>query len=230
MNNKRYKKRFTVVEFVIVMLVATSLIVLLISFAKHFNAKSNNSGIVNSMTLGAAEAITLLGSVDNICDEFEQGGSSYSVRKGIEDMGGIWNCDAQDQTFRMFVKLNQKAVLAQDIHPFTPKIFADSKTHRFGHFYCLNSLGDKNFTHWSAYHFAYPSCNDADFVKTPRDPVNLPTPTFDPFPESDPSLPLGENHPCPKKESKVCHFGQSICVSKKAQRAHLNHKDTLGPC
>ena len=108
----------------------------------------------------------------------------------------------------------------------------ESTVHNFGNYYCINSDFNKNFTHWSGDNLTYPSCNDADYIATPEDPVETPEPTPDPDPESDPEPPLEDGgSACEGNQVEICHFDKTICVSQNGwNNGHSKHGDTLGSC
>lgn len=170
------------------------------------------------------------GSLEDVCFDFEPGGEFEQLRVSTENAGGIWHCDSTEDAFRVYVKLNQDVVVAQNI--FARSVFAQegSSTHSFGNYYCVNSDFKKNFTHWPGDSLAYPSCDDADYITTPIDPEPDPEPTTpDPDPDPEPPVENGGSS-CSGNKVEVCHFENTLCVSSSALNAHTNHGDIEGSC
>lgn len=195
--------------------------------AKNANIVSTLSNLTSIIDLSKYP-----GSLEDLCLDFEFGSEFGSIRRSIEEKGGIWHCDSTVYDYRIFAKLNQDVIVAKN-NSFIKKVYAqgDSTIHTFGNYYCLNSNFEKNFTHWSGENLVYPSCDDADYTPVIQDPAVAPDPTPDPEPETDPDPPQENGGPaCTGNKVQVCHFGKTLCVGRGGQRAHIKHGDTLGRC
>ena len=243
LSKKGFKKRvnnniskqfgFTVIELLVVIVIIGILALIIISSLENSRLRAKNAAIVTTVSSLDAiiDADKYPGSLEDLCLDFEAGGEFEQIRTGVESNGGIWNCDSTVTDYRIFVKLNQDAVLTNN--SFVPIAYAQegSFTHIFGNYYCLNSNFDKNFTHWSGNNLLYPSCDDADYIDVPEDPEPTPEPTPDPDPGSDPEPPLENGGPaCDAPKEQVCHFDKTLCISSKAVKAHVKHGDTEGVC
>ena len=226
-------KGFTVIELLVIIVVIGVLATIVIRSLTQARLRAKNASIVTTMSTlhSVIDADKYPGSYSDLCLDFESGGSFDLIRSGVENNGGIWHCDSNDEAYRIFVKLNQDAVLSNNT--FIQHAFAqeDSTIHTFGNYYCLNSQLEKNFTHWDGDNLSFPSCNDDDYIDTPIDVEENPDPTPDPEPDTDPEPPLENGgSACESPKINVCHFGKTLCVSEKALKGHTKHGDVEGIC
>lgn len=237
MKYKKHTKGFALIELMIIVAIINIMIVLIVPVFRDIKLRAKNASI--AMTMSNIDAMVDLskypGSLAALCNDFEPGGEFANIKKGVEDQGGIWNCDSNVSNFRIFAKLHSAVVIAQVpiLDNFFHTVFAqgtNSHIHGFGNYYCINSNSEKNFTHWSGDNLSYPSCNDADYIPTPVDPVATPVPTPDPngTPVTPPVEVTGVS--CSGGKSAVCHFGKTLCVGSSAVKAHTKHGDTAGNC
>jgi len=237
MNFQKRKKGFTLIELLIVIVIIGVLATVVLASLKESRLRAKNAAIVTTLSSldAVVDASKYPGSLAAICDDFEPGGEFEGIRTGVEKNGGIWHCDSTFSDYRIYVKLNQEVVITRNNDLFGQPAFAQeeySTVHIFGNYYCLNSDFKKTFTHWSGDNLSYPSCDDSTYSPVPEDPEPTPEPTPDPDPESDPEPPLENGGPVcnnPKK-SQVCHFDKTLCISKKAVKAHKKHGDQEGVC
>lgn len=233
MSTKKIKflKGFSLIEILIIVAIIGVLSSVAFVVLKDGRLRARNANIVR--TMANLEAVIDLakypGSLAGLCNDFEPGQSLGYIRTAVEDMGGIWNCDSTITDFRIFAKLNTQNNLA--FNQLTQTAWAQttsSSIHSFGNYYCVNSKVEKNFTHWSGDNLLYPSCNDADYITIPVDPVPTPDPTPDPNPTPvPPPVPSGS---CTGGKQPVCHFGNTLCISTNAVKAHQKHGDIVGVC
>lgn len=230
---KVYKrlKGFTVIELMFVVAIIGTLSSFIFMAVGNGRLRAKNAAIVLAMSSldASIDLEKYPESLEDLCFDFEEGGELDKVRIYIESLGGIWSCDSTEEDYRIFAKLNLDVVLAKKF--LTKTVYADSLQHSFGNYYCLNSVGEKAFTHWPGDNLTYPSCNDDDYIADPVDPEPAPEPTPDPDPESDPDPPLEDGgEACGGSKVNVCHFDKTLCVSSKALKAHTKHGDTEGVC
>ncbi len=232
---KKNRKGFTLIELLVTIAIIGILATVITQSISKARLRAKNASIVSTMSSISTivDMSKYPGSLANLCLDFEPGGEFAVIRTAVEENGGIWHCDSTVSDYRIFAKLNQDVVLSQNNNTFLQQAYAqtDSQVHSFGNYYCLNSDFKKNFTHWSGDNLAFPSCDDADYIDTPVDPEENPDPTPDPEPETDPEPPAENGGPaCDSPKVQVCHFDKTLCISSKAQRAHLKHGDDAGPC
>jgi len=228
---------FTVIELLVVVVIIAILATIIVASVKEARLKGRNAAIVTTLSSlhAVVDASKYPNSLADLCLDFESGGEFEQIRTGVENNGGIWHCDSTVDEYRIFVKLNQEVVVAHNQGiPFANPTYAqelESNIHSFGNYFCLNSNFESNFTHWSGDNLVYPSCSDADYTPDPEDPVETPEPTPDPDPESDPEPPLEYGGPaCDSPKVQVCHFGNTLCISSNALKAHTKHGDVEGIC
>lgn len=233
MNLTIKKRAFTLIELLVVIAIIGILAVVISASLGDARTRAKNASMV-SMLSNLTAIIDLSkypGSLENLCYDFEPGSEFGNIRTAIEENGGIWNCDSTVSDYRIFVKLNQKTVVASANLIPSAYAQANSEIHTFGNYYCLNSEFKKNFTHWSGENLLYPSCNDADYTPVIQDPVVNPDPTPDPEPETNPEPPIENGgSACTGNKEAVCHFNKTLCVSGGAKKAHLKHGDNAGAC
>ena len=225
---------FTLIELLVVIAVIGIIAAFIMSSLNEARDKGKNAAIVQAMSSvhSVIDASKYPGSLAAICFDFETGGEFANIRAGVEENGGIWHCDSTENEYRIFVKLNQKAVLSKS--QIVESAYAqeeDSYNHNFGNYFCLNSDFDSNFTHWSGENLLYPSCDDSEYTPVIQDPVVNPDPTPDPEPETDPEPPQENGGAaCDGGKVQVCHFSKTLCVSDQALKAHTKHGDVAGAC
>ncbi len=147
--------------------------VVIIGEVRKARLHAKNASIIGTMSSvhAAVDISKYPGSLTDLCLEFEAGGDLEAIRAGVEDNGEIWNCDSTAGDYRIFAKLNQEVIVSQNnLLGQTAHAQGTSGVHDSGNYYCLNSNFEKNYTHWSGYILAYPSCSDADYIDTPVDP------------------------------------------------------------
>ncbi len=237
---KTMKSGFMLIEMLIILVIVGILSTFVFNSFSGTVSKGKNAAIVQTLSNVPAsiDASKYPESLSNLCNDFEPGNELGDIRTSIEKKGGIWNCDSTDDSYRIFVKLNpvkKPGTLSDNINDFVGKtVFAQNQNsfeHSFGNYYCLNSKFEKKFTHWPGDHLTFPSCDDSDYIPTPVDPEPTPEPTIDPNPTTDPEPPLENGAYCDnEKKQAVCHFGKTICISKKAVKAHQRHGDPVGQC
>ncbi len=230
------RKGFTLIELLVVIAVIGILAMIIIPSLQTSRLKAKNASIV--MTLSNVHAIVdaskYPGSLEQVCQDFEEGGEFAHVRAGVENNGGIWYCDSTVTDYRIFAKLHTSVTLANilfGLPVYAQAEDAESDIHSFGNYYCLNSDLESNFTHWSGENILYPSCSDGDYTSTVQDPEPTPEPTPDPELEPEPEPPIEHGGPtCDGNKVEVCHFGNTLCVSTDALKGHLKHGDHEGSC
>lgn len=229
------RKGFTLIELLVVISIIGILFVIIIPELPRVLLKAKNAFIVSTLknlnnTLMEAHGFD---NYPDVCFDFEEGEKYEHFKKPIEEAGGIWHCHSTNQNYRIFVKLNQSVVISSH-HLLNQTAYAQeenmSGVHTFGNYFCINSYGRSQFTHWSGYNIVFPSCSDVDYTEEIQNPMPNPDPTPDPEPETNPEPPVNPPaQPAPGK-SFICHFGNTIEVSNNAVNAHISHGDTLGAC